>query len=464
MRKRIIWFFISGLIFVLAVPVARADTLLLTVERAVELALKNNYQLKQNEEKVLEAAAGKGAAFGSFLPQISASGSYTRLGAVNQFEMVAPVYQMLPLRVYDPMTGQIIGFTDSVPLPVGADTVRMALGSQNNYLLRGTVQQTLFTWGKLINAYQIAGLSLEAQKAARDQARQETKFSAVQAFYQALLAEKSAQLLNESYEQLQRHVAQVEKLYDNGLASRLDVMRARVSLTNMANQVAQVKNGAELARAALANLLGLEPGTAFVLESELAAETTGLDTAGALRRAKENRPELAQLRRLVEIADRSVRIARTANLPTLFAAANFDYKKPVGFKDEWGKDWNATLGVSLPIFTGLTNYHKLKQAQSKYRQAFLSLKMVESAIDLDVQAALASLGQEKNNIVYQGENVKVAEEAFRLAEERYQNGLLSNLEFLDIQLQLTQSRVAYLNALANYQIARARFLRAVGEF
>jgi len=461
-NKRLI--LIVVLFFVQVVSVVSADTLVLTVEQAVELALKNNYQLKQNEEKVQEAAAGKGVAFGNFLPQVSLSGSYTRLGTVNQFEMVAPVYKMLPLRVYDPISGQIIGFTDSVPLPVGADTVRMALGSQNNYLLRGTVQQTLFTWGKLINAYQIAGLSLEAQKAARDQARQETKFSALQAFYQALLAGKSAELLNESYEQLRRHVEQVEKLYDNGLASRLDVMRAQVSLTNMANQVAQVKNGAELARAALANVLGLEPGTVPLPQSELESETTGPDTVGALRRAKENRPELVQLRRLVEIADRSVRIARTANLPTLFAVTNFDYKKPVGFRDEWGKDWNATLGLSMPVFTGLANYHKLKQAQSKYRQAFLSLKMVESAIAIDVQAALASLVQEQNNIVYQRENVKVAEEAYRLAEERYQNGLLSNLEFLDIQLQLTQSRVAYLNALANYQVARARFLRAVGEF
>lgn len=159
-NKRLI--LIVVLFFVQVVSVVSADTLVLTVEQAVELALKNNYQLKQNEEKVQEAAAGKGVAFGNFLPQVSLSGSYTRLGTVNQFEMVAPVYKMLPLRVYDPISGQIIGFTDSVPLPVGADTVRMALGSQNNYLLRGTVQQTLFTWGKLINAYQIAGLSLEA--------------------------------------------------------------------------------------------------------------------------------------------------------------------------------------------------------------------------------------------------------------------------------------------------------------
>ncbi|MGQ9677662.1 MAG: TolC family protein [bacterium] len=454
---------IFGLFF-LALTYARGDTMTIDVERAMELALKNSYKLMQSEERVREAAAGKGAALGGFLPHISASGTYTRLGTVNEFEMVAPVYRRLPLRVYDPFTGEVIGFTDSVPMPVGADTVHMALGSQNNYLLRGTVQQTLFTWGKLINAYRIAGLTLEVEKAAREQARQESKFSALQTFYQALVAEKTAGLLTESYEQLQRHVDQVERLYEEGLASRLDLMRAQVSLTNMANQVEVVKSGAELARAALSNLLGLEAGTTLILSSEMEAEISDLDTTGALQRALKNRPELVQLRRLCEIADIGVRIARTANLPTLFATGNFDYKRPVGFQDQWGKDWNATVGVSWPIFTGLTNYHKLRQAKSQYRQAALSLKMVEDAIGLEMQAAVAGYIQEKNNIGYQEENVKVAEEAFQQAEKKYQNGLLSNLEFLDIQLQLTQSRVALLNALANFQVARARLLRAMGEF
>lgn len=454
---------IFGLFF-LALTYARGDTLTINVERAVELALKNSYQLRQNEEKVLAAAAGKGAALGGFLPQISASGAYTRLGTVNEFEMAAPVYRKLPLRVYDPFTGEVIGFTDSVPMPVGADTVRMALGSQDNYFLRGTIQQTLFTWGKLINAYRVAGLNLEAQKAAREQVRQDVKFAALQAFYRALLAEKTADLLAGSYEQLRRHVEQVARLYEEGLARRLDLMRAQVSLTNMAKQVDGAKRGAELARAALTNLLGLEAGTTLILESELKAETPDLDTTSALRRAQENRPELVQLRRLCKIADIGVQITRTANLPTLFATGNFDYKRPVGFQNHWGKDWNATVGLSWPIFTGLANYHKLRQAKSQYRQAVLSLKMVEDAIELELRAAVAGYVQEKNSIGYQEENIKVAEEAFQLAEKQYQNGLLSNLEFLDIQLQLTQSRVALLNALANFQVARARLLRAMGEF
>ncbi len=458
--------FTIAIIFILPVipGSAFADTLILNASQAMALALANNPQLKQNQEKVREAADGKAVAFSGFLPQISASASYTRLGKVSEMELVTPVYRKLPLRVYDPRTGEIIGFTDSVPLPVGADTMSIALGSADNYLLRLNLQQPLFTWGKLFNAYRLAGLNLEAQKAAYEQARQEIKLQALAAFYQALLAEKTANLLKESYEQLQRHVQQVQKLYDNGLASRLDLMRARVSLTNMANQVTQVENGAELARAALRNLTGIPRTTTIIFAEELHPDTTPIETLGALDTARQYRPELVQLRRLTQMADINVRIARTANLPSLFASSNLDYKKPLGFQDKWGKDWNATLGVSWPLFTGLGNLHKLRQAQSRYRQIRWSEKMVEDAIALDVQVAINNLLQEEKNIAYQGENVQLAEEAFRLAEEKYQNGLITNLEFLDTQLALTQSRLSYFTALANYQVARAKYLRAIGKF
>jgi outer membrane protein TolC len=447
----------------LALSAIWADTLVLDQELAVELALKNNHLIQQNKEKLIEMAAGKAVALGGFLPQISASGNYTRLGTLNEFKMVNLIYRKFRLGVYNPETGQIIGFTDSVPLPVGADTLTIPLGSQNNYLLRASVQQTIFTWGKLLNAYRIAGLSLEAQKAAYEQARQQTKVEAIEAFYQALLAQKTKDLLNESYEQLKRHIRQVEKLYDEGLVTRLDLMRAQLSLTNMANQVASVENGVNLAFAVLRNCIGVTGETVIVLKSNLAAESLDIDLTAAIDTAIKNRPELVQLNQALRIADLGVRTARTANLPTVFAAANYDYKRPVGFNDRWGKDWNATVGVSMPIFTGLVNYHKLRQAQSRYRQALFSIKMVEDAVRLEVEAALANLSQEQKNIAYQKENVAVAEEAFRLAEQRYEDGLLSNLEFLDIQLQLTQSRVAHLSALANYCIARARLLRAIGK-
>ena len=462
--NRVSLLLIIALVAELAPPLAGStDTLKLDVDRAIELALANNYLVQQAREKVLEAAAGKAGAFGSFLPQVSATGSYVRLAKVNSFNLVVPVETVMGVPVLDPH-GIPIGTTVPIPVTIGAETLGLKLGSENNYTLRGTVQQTLFTWGKLINAYRIADLALDVQKEALAQARAQVRVQATEGFYQALLTERLAQLLQESYEQLARHVAQVQKLYDNGLAPKLDLMRAQVGLTNMAAQRAQMENARELARAALRTTLGIPPATALVLDAELKPETVTVDLATAIDSALHNRPELSQLRRATQIAELGVRIALTANLPTLFAAANYDYKRPVGFNDEWGSDWNATLGLTLPIFTGLGNFQKLRQAQSRERQARVALAMAEDGVRLEVMAQVSALNQEAQNSAYQTQSVALAEEALKLAEQRYQNGLLSNLEYLDTQLALTQSKVAYLNSLANYQIAKARLQRAIGAF
>lgn len=454
--NRIIRLCAAALLFA-GVASARADTLRLDAERAVELALRNNNQVRLALARLDESASGRAVAFGQFLPQLSGSGAYTRLGTVNSFYMARE--SLMPLPVFDSL-GQLIGQTAPTYVPVGLDTLE--LGGRNNFVLRASAQQTLFTWGKLINAYRIAGLTLDMQKAALVQARAQVRVDATAGFYQALLAEKTAALMRESYAQLERHVGQAQALYDNGLASKLDVLRAQVGLVNMEAQVSQVENGRDLALAALRNTIGVPRDVPLVLDDSLKPDSMTVDLEPAIDSALARRPELTQLRHACQMADLGVRVERTANLPSLFTAFNYDYKRPVGFSDKWGTDWNLTAGLSMPIFTGLSNWNKLKQAQSRYRQARFGLAMAEDGIRLDVQASVSSLNQEAKNIAYQSRNVRVAEEALALAETRYQNGLLTNLEYMDTQLALTQSRVSYLSSLANYRIAKAKLLQAMG--
>ena len=118
---------------------------------------------------------------------------------------------------------------------------------------------------------------------------------------------------------------------------------------------------------------------AIALADSLEADTATVDLDAALDRAQEQRPELTQLRKAARIAELGVRIARTANLPNAFVQANASYKNPVGFSAEWGPDWNATAGVSWPIFNGGANLAKLKAARSRQRQAQVALAQVEDA-------------------------------------------------------------------------------------
>jgi len=329
--------------------------------------------------------------------------------------------------------------------------------------LTGTVQQTLFTWGKLINTYRIAGLNLDMTVEGVRQARSQLRVDATSAFYQALLAHKTVEVMTAALGQLKGHVGQVQSLYDNGMATKLDLMKATLGLQQMEAQVSQIQSGAELALAALLNTLGIEPGTPVSFVENLAPDSMVVELDSAQAQALEHRPELKQLRDAVKMSELGVAIARTANLPNAFAQVNGYYKNPVGFSAGWGTDWNATVGISMPLFTGMANASRLRQSQAKVRQARVGLAMAEDGIRLDVHAQVLALNQESKNMKYQAKNVEVAEAALGLAEQRFQNGLLTNLDYMDSQLALTQARVSYFNALANYRVAKARLRKAIGE-
>jgi len=80
-----------------------------------------------------------------------------------------------------------------------------------------------------------------------------------------------------------------------------------------------------------------------------------------------------------------------------------------------------------------------------------------------VREIYLSLRQEEETIISQRENVGQAEEAMRIAEKRYISGLITNLEFMDTQLAMTEAKTAYLQALANYLIAKAKLINTMGR-
>ncbi|MEO0102117.1 MAG: TolC family protein [candidate division WOR-3 bacterium] len=440
-----------------------ADTLFLTLDKAISLALQNNRLIAQTKEKIAEAAALKGIAFSALLPQINASGTYYRTDRLNKFTMAVPIYDNLPLPVINPLTGETIGFTPPIPIIIGADTLTMALGARDNYLLRGTIQQTLFTWGKLWHAYQIAGISLDIEKEGLKRTEAEVKVSVVEGFYQTFLAQKTVELLEESQKQLKRHWERVRLLYEKGLANRLDFLRTEVKLAEMEVSLSRMKNNAQLALASFRSTLGLEE-IPIVLSVTLEPDEWSVDLDSAIKTAGVQRPEIQQLRSAIEIARRSKQIALSSNLPTLFSQLNYDYKKPIGLENKWGTDWNLTIGFTMPIFAGFSNLAKIRQSQARERQARLSLALVEEGIKMEVQALVNTLNQEMKNIETQKKNLLLAKEALSLAEKSYENGLITNLEYLDCSLTLYQSQISYWQSLANYQIVKAKLKKAIGEF
>jgi len=426
---------ITGTIFfltyLLSFPCWAIEQKELTQEESIEIALKNNKRLLAARERVEIAKGDLIVARAGFLPTLSLEANYLRLGK-----------------------GQKISMGEGSEIVVrGEDT----------YSATATVEQPLFTWGRILNGYRQASSNQKIQEQDYRRERNLLRFNVTESFYNLILARELLKLSEESYAQMERHLRQVENRYENGLASKFDLLRARVQLANLKPQLIKARNSVTLAENYFKSLLGLPTQMGVTLRGELKYEPMEIELSRAVEEALKNRPEVISLKETENIALAQVRLASASNKPIISVLYNYQFQKPYQWKDEWGKEWNAMAVLQFPIFSGFSTGGKVLQSQSQLREAKYNLKDKEEEIELEVREAYLSLRQEEETIVSQGENVGQAEEAMQIAEKRYVSGMITNLEFMDTQLALTQAKTAYLQALANYQIAKAKFVKAIGK-
>lgn len=417
----------------------RAGTTL-NLDQCLKIAYENNKTLLQLHEKINSATYKIEEAQSGFFPQFSFNGSYTRLGSVPEFESPAMNFG---------------GFQ------IPAITIKS--GTENNYNLKFSYQQPLFTWGKIRNSYNISqhGLSL-AQEEYR-QNKQEIKFNVVSLFYNIILARELIKVREESIASLKDHLQTVQERYDKGYASEFDVLRAKVQLANAQPPLVQAKNLYQIASDNLKNLMGISLKDSVNVEGSLGFDSLEVNQSQAEEFAFQNRSELKLIGEQKRISQLSLAIAKAGNKPSVIGMANFLYERPYYSIDKWKTDWNFTLALSIPIFDGFLTRSKVRVAKSDIKLLDVTENQIQDYIKLEISQAISDLNLAKENILSQQENVKQGKESLRIAKVQYQNGLLTNLELLDTEFALTVAETNYLQALSDYLIAKAKFEKAIGK-
>jgi outer membrane protein TolC len=432
----------------------------LTLDDAVATALEKNRTILINKREMDKARAGITEAKAHFFPTLSISGGYTRSAAIPEIDFESPIFETRQVAVLDDF-GDTIGYTH-VDGIVGIRQRTFRMGDENSYVGGFSIQQPIFTWGKIWNGYELARLNLRAVEEDYRKVRNEIVFSVEQAFYRILYLEELLKLTEESYEQVKRHVSVVERRYDAGLASRFDLLRARVQLVNMEPQMLKVRDGLKMAADGLKILLAMALEEEIVLHGELQYTPIDVNLRAAAEQALAQRPELRALRFRKRMAEKALAIAHAANKPSMALAVNYSYQKPHNFRNEWGSSWYATLGLQVPLFSGGVVSARVEQARAQKRQAELSSDMFADVVGLEVRNTVLEMNETAELFRSQEQNVQQAEEALRIAERRYETGLMTNLEVMDTQLALAQAKTNSLQALSNHLVTLCKLKRVIG--
>lgn len=438
MKKLVVLFSIC---FLLA-KLANSETLReLCLEKAIELALKNNQSLKLLEKKINASNAKKIEMFGKYLPSISISGSWTKLSLV-------PTINMPPF--------------------FGGGSIKF--GSEESFLIRATVSQPIFTFGKIRQANNQARYGFELAEEDYRKTKKEIIFNTKKAFFSVLLAEKFVHISEEAVGNLKYHYQVTNKLYEEGRVSKYDVSRVKVQLVNSETQLIKSRNELKLAKKMLKNIINaseVEDIENIKIVGELSEDKIG-DELKDFEYYKDcaihNSSELKQIDLQEKMSRSLLKLTVAENLPNISFVGNSDYQKPYYFVDEWKSVQSAMVMFNYPILDGLgfSNYGKIKSAKLNLEQVRLLREQVKQSVELEIEKTYLDLVEAKEKIQLQKENVENAKENLRIAQERYAKGLISDIEVKDNQLALTQAEVNYYQAYFDYQIAVALLEKQIG--
>jgi outer membrane protein TolC len=420
---------------------APADTLALSLEESVRAAFANNKDLMVTREKVTEAQARLREAGTAFFPRLTGSAGYTRLD-------VAP---FLPTSRFSIFGG-------------GTAPKKITIGLVDNYAAQLKLEQPLFTGGKIKNAYDLSRLDKSSADSELDLAIRELVFETKKAYLECIKAQKLERVAVETVKQLETHLADLQAMFDAGLAATNDVLKTKVYYSDSKLTLMKAQHAVRLAKHVLCNTIGVPLTAEIVLTSKadsVVPVTIDLETAVAM--GIERRAELKSMEFRKRMMQKEIAISRGGYFPDVYFFANLGYQYP---DREYARDFYSmwTMGVfaQMSVFDWGQTAYRTGQSKSRLAQLELIEQSMKDAIRLDVTKSYLTLLDAWSGIEVSRDNVAQAEENHRVTNEAFKEGLATNTDLLDAEVLLTAAKTTYGNLMVEYLIAQADFARATG--
>lgn len=447
-----------GLMLMAAVAAPAQEKLVLTLENSVDLALKNNPEIKVAEKELSKSKAGIWEAYSNILPQITGSVNYQHAWEIQK--------NVIP-NFIKPMLGPL---ADMIPdLSAMPDYLEMSFGLENTFTYGAQLTQPLFLGGAGMAGVKI---SYAARRAAEENLRMKRQgliYNSVNAFYMCLLTKEVAAVQEEALAQAQANFDVVLKKYDAGAASGFDKMRAEVEVANLKPSVINARNGFNSAKTMLRNVLGLEKDVQIEVEGQLEYFEDNFaekSLAEVQKMTLELRPEIHAMDEQKYIAKKGLCIARSSFLPKVFFQTDYSYlamKNDTKFKqDDFNKGFTSAIGVQIPLFTGFKNSAQYQKARLDVKIMQDTEKQVSDGLMAEAEVVYNSFKEAEEKYQAAAQSVDLAKEALRLANMMYEEGANTQLDVLNSQLAFTRAKLNYVSSLYEYQMARYQIRKVTG--
>ena len=388
-----------------------------TVEEAVETALRHNPELKAGEQ---ERDAARGA--------------------------------VLQARVYP-----------NPEIDLALETDRFFAGDGEGRRSVG-VTQTIVTAGKRRQRQENARLGVNVAEEMLDDAKRRLIGEVEEVFYRLLFTQERLKLAREQIELAGRLVALSEGRFREGFAPEMDVALAKIEYHVGLQEVVGLDQDLVDARAALNTLMGQAVDEPVVARGTLLVPPAHGQDASLQEQALARRPDLRALDVESERAASEVALVRAERIPDLTVSLDLTEENAVfDALDLTDRDRLVGLKLSVPIPLFDRKRGDLMSAQSRLRRAESERAALKARIARDVRVASARIVSAETRLEhFTNDVVPLAESNLDLTRQAYEQGFAGILQILEAQRRFAETQLGYLTMQYEHRLALAALERDVG--
>jgi outer membrane protein TolC len=451
-------------------PAPEATGPTLTLPEAVRAAMDRNPQLRSARFGLEEARERVSEAWGSVLPSLDLSATYTR--------NVSPSVNFLPAAIFDPDADP----NELIPVRFGAD---------NTWSNSIDLEQPLFNAAAFIGVGAAGRYETLQEEVVRGQAH-EVVTRVREAYYGLLLAQEQARLTENSVRRVRESLQETRALNRAGLASDYDVLRLEVELANLEPNLRRALNSVQQSRRQLGVDLGIPADQVEGLEVAGSLATMDLDdpssnsadnqeilafggvdfrpgmgASAVVASALDSRSDVRQLALTQSLRKTEMRLEQVEYLPEIsffgtYAINSQQNGDPEFFGSPRAYTRNVGVRVTLPIFQGFQRDARIDQRRAVLRRAETETELARDQAASDVRTLVEQAEESLERAQAQALAVQQAGRGFEIARAQYREGLGSQLELTDAEVALRETEFNYAQAVYDYLVARARLDRAAG--
>jgi outer membrane protein TolC len=410
----------------------------MTVEDAIRLGLRNNYDIQIARNTAEIAANNKGKGISSFLPVIDTN-SELRYDNTNE------------------STSSPMSFGDSVSR------------TSDTYL---SLTWTLFDGFRMFaDKKRFDELAMSGEYEARDRI-ETTVVNIMAAFFNLVQQEQLLDVISDTLAVSKRRLELEEVRRELGGASSTDLLNARVNYNNDESTLLDQQLAVTIALNELNIVLARDPLTPVVVKKEIVIPPLTIGYEELLTIAKKENSTLLTARYDKRVAEEDVRIAKSVFWPRLFLSGNYGYADRALFGDDIipGTDRSrhsidSTIGVfvSLNVFNGNVDKINFQNARLELLNRDLTLQNIENEISGLVREKYTTYQKRMAKVKIEEENTATAKQNMELQKELYATGASDSLDFRDAQVLYARAQVSLIVSRFDARISLLEIEQLIGK-